>query len=88
MITANEAKKIVKDIKATELENLEKAAREYLETEVSAAITKAANNKQKIVTVTIPITLSFARDYIFKLLEKNGYKVEESFVNSMFYVRW
>lgn len=88
MITANEAKKIVEDIKTAELENLEKVAREYLETEVSAAITKAANNKQKIVTVTIPITLSFARGYIFKLLEKNGYKVEESFINSLLYVRW
>jgi hypothetical protein len=74
MITANEARTIISNIKKQEQEAIEKAIEKFLHEDCNSAITDAANQKLHTVLVDIPQELDQHTNNICASLTTYGFR--------------
>ena len=79
MITANEARTIISNIKKQEQEAIEKAIEKFLDEECNSAITNAANNKLHDILVEVPKELDQHTHSICATLTTYGFKSQIRF---------
>jgi predicted ribosome quality control (RQC) complex YloA/Tae2 family protein len=79
MITANEARTIISNIKKQEQEAIEKAIEKFLDEECNSAITNAASQKLHDILVEVPQELDQHTNSICASLTTYGFKSQIRF---------